>query len=134
MSTINISKWNVLRPNVYTHHRHFKFTFDDLFQFTFWVFTKISKVPFGHLRSLGHNSVVYVSLFWEEISVCAAVPMSYVMDVCDCVWYIILLPHMMNMSFMLVTPTRLIVSEPKHWVTWSHRTGVNFSFLRGKRA
>ena len=24
------------------------------------VFTKISKVPFGHLRSLGHNSVVYV--------------------------------------------------------------------------
>ena len=48
------------------------------------VFNKISKVPFGHLRSLGHNSVVYVSLFWEEISVCAAVPMSYVMDVCDC--------------------------------------------------
>ena len=25
------------------------------------VFTKISKVPFGHLRSLGHNSVVYDS-------------------------------------------------------------------------
>ena len=24
------------------------------------VFTKISKVPFGHLRSLGQNSVVYV--------------------------------------------------------------------------
>ena len=24
------------------------------------VFTKISKVPFGHWRSLGHNSVVYV--------------------------------------------------------------------------
>ena len=25
------------------------------------VFTKISKVPFGHLRSLGNNSVVYDS-------------------------------------------------------------------------
>ena len=24
------------------------------------IFTKISKVPFGHLRSQGHNSVVYV--------------------------------------------------------------------------
>ena len=24
------------------------------------VFTKMSKVPFGYLRSLGHNSVVYV--------------------------------------------------------------------------
>ena len=24
------------------------------------VFNKISKVPFGHLRSLGHNSVVHV--------------------------------------------------------------------------
>ena len=24
------------------------------------VFTKISKVPLGHLRSLGHNSVIYV--------------------------------------------------------------------------
>ena len=23
-------------------------------------FTKISKVPFGHLRSLGHNSVVHI--------------------------------------------------------------------------
>ena len=36
-------------------------------------------------------------------------------------------------SFVLVTLRRLIVSEPKHWVTWSHRTGVNFPFLRGKR-
>ena len=45
------------------------FTFDYLFQATYMpnghrpamrVFTKISKVPLGHLRSLGHNSVVYV--------------------------------------------------------------------------
>ena len=27
---------------------------------TMRVFTKISKVPFGHLRHLGHNSVLYV--------------------------------------------------------------------------
>ena len=52
-----------------THHKYLKFTFDNLFQFTrmangygpaMKVFNKISKVPFGHLRSLGHSSVVYV--------------------------------------------------------------------------
>ena len=78
---------NIIRPNVYmasidlkdaffsvpihpTHQKYLKFTFDDLLQFTCMptgygpamrVFTKISKVPFGHLRSLGHNSVVYVN-------------------------------------------------------------------------
>ena len=76
-----------MRPNVYiasidlkdaffsapihpTHQKYLKLTFDDLFQFicmpngygpAMRVFTKISKVPFGHLRSLGHNSVVYVA-------------------------------------------------------------------------
>ena len=52
-----------------THQKYLKFTFDDLLQITCMpngygpamrVFTKISKVLFGHLRSLGHNSVVYV--------------------------------------------------------------------------
>ena len=77
---------NIIRSNVYmasidlkdaffsvpihsTHQKYLKFTFDDLFQFTCMpngygpamkVFTKISKVPFGHLISLGYNSVVYV--------------------------------------------------------------------------
>ena len=77
---------NIIRPNIYmtssdlkdtlfsvpihsTHQKYLKFTFDDLYQFTCMqngygpamrVFTKTSKVPFGHLRSLGHNSVVYV--------------------------------------------------------------------------
>ena len=85
MESIN-NVLNIIRPNVYmasidlkdaffsvpihhTHQKYLKFTFDDLFQFTCMpsgygpvmrVFTKISKVPFGHLRSLGHNSVVYV--------------------------------------------------------------------------
>ena len=36
-------------------------------------------------------------------------------------------------DIMLVALTRLNVSELEHWVTWSHRTGVNFPFLRGKR-
>ena len=36
-------------------------------------------------------------------------------------------------SFVLVILKRLNVSEPKDWVTWSHRTGVNFPFLKGKR-
>ena len=48
------------------------------------------------------------SLFWEEISVCAAVHVCYVMDVCDCMESIILLPPMMRTSFVL------IVSELKH--------------------
>ena len=29
--------------------------------------------------------------------------------------------------------TRLIVSESQHWVTWSHRTGINFPLLRGEK-
>ena len=52
-----------------THQKYLKSIFDGLFQFTCMsngygpamrVFTKMSKVPFGHLKSLGHNSVVYV--------------------------------------------------------------------------
>ena len=85
MESIN-DDLNIIRPNVYmasidlkdvfffvpihpNYQKYLKFTFDDLFQFTFMpngcgpairVFTKVSKVPFGHLRSLGYNSVVYV--------------------------------------------------------------------------
>ena len=52
-----------------THQKYLQFRFDDLFQFTCMpngygaamrVFPEISKVSLGHLRSLGHNSVVYV--------------------------------------------------------------------------
>ena len=52
-----------------THRKYLKFTFADLLQFismpngyvpAMRVFVKISKLPFGHLRSLGHNSVVHV--------------------------------------------------------------------------
>ena len=35
-------------------------------------------------------------------------------------------------SFVFIALTRPSVSEPKQWVTWSHRTGVNFQFLRYK--
>ena len=69
----------------------------------------------------------------EEISACAAFHMRYVMDACDRMQPIILLPPVMGMSFVLVALTRLIVSKPKHQVTWSHRTCVNFPFLRGER-
>ena len=74
----------------------------------------------------------YFSLFQEEINACA-VHTHYVMDLCDLVGSIILLPPIMGMSFLLVVLTRLIVREPKRWVTWSHRTSVNFPFLREKR-
>ena len=61
------------------------------------------------------------SLFWEEISACAPVHTCYVMDVCDPVGAIILLPPMMGTSFMLVMLTRLIISKPKHQVTYPHK-------------
>ena len=59
----------------------------------------------------------YSSLFREEISACAAVHTCYVMDACDRVCHIILLPLIMGMSFVLVVLTRLIISKPKHQVT-----------------
>ena len=86
MESIN-NVLNIIRPNVYMasidlrstlfctytfcSSKNLQFTFDDLFQFTYMpngygpamrVFTKISKVPFGHLRSQGHNSVVYLMI------------------------------------------------------------------------
>ena len=33
----------------------------------------------------------------------------------------------------LVALKRLNFNEPKQWVTWSHRTGINFPFLRVKK-
>ena len=51
-----------------THQKYLKFTFDDFFQWkcmsagygpAMIVFTKISKVPFGHLRTLSHNFLMY---------------------------------------------------------------------------
>ena len=59
-------------------------------------------------------SLIMLSLFWEEISACAAVHMHYVMEMCNGVQSMILLHPMMGMSFRLVALTRLIVSEPKH--------------------
>ena len=40
--------------------------------------------------------------------------MHYVMDMCDLVQSIILLPHMVGMSFVLVVLTRLNFSQPEH--------------------
>ena len=80
-----------------------------------------------------NGSTLHNNLFREEISACAAVHTHYVIGACNHVQPIILLPPMMETSFMLVALTRLIVSKPKHRVTWSHRTCVNFPFLRGER-
>ena len=83
MESINVI--NLIKPNVYMtsiylkdafssihndHPKYLKFMFGNLFQFTsisngyrpaMRIFTKISRVPFRHLRSQGHNSVVYVA-------------------------------------------------------------------------
>ena len=76
---------NLIKPNVYMtcidlkdaffsvlihndHQKYLKFMFGNLFQFTSMpngyglpmrIFTKMSKVPFGHFRSQGYNSVAY---------------------------------------------------------------------------
>ena len=51
------------------HQKYLKFIFGNLFKFTSMpngygpamrIFTTTSKVPLGHLRRQGHNSVVYV--------------------------------------------------------------------------
>ena len=116
-----------------------------------WHFKNIIKVDHNtdHCKNLGKfeskllifskrgffwkNWLPQVSMFWEEISACAAVHTCYVMDARDRVRSIIRLPPMMGMSFLLVALLRLIVREPKHWVTWSDRTDVNFPFLREKK-
>ena len=54
------------------------------------------------------------SLFWKEISACAAVHTHYVMDAYDRVRSIIVLLPMMGTSFVLVALTRLIVSGLRH--------------------
>ena len=85
MESINVI--NLIKPNVYMtsinlkdafssvpinhdHPKYLKFMFTNLFQLTSMyngygpamrIFTKTSKVPFGHLRNQGHNSVVYVA-------------------------------------------------------------------------
>ena len=64
-----------------------------------------------------HQTRLIYSLFLEEISACAAVHMRYVMDACDRVRPVILLPPKMGTSFVLVALTRLIVSKSKHQVT-----------------
>ena len=51
------------------------------------------------------------SLFWEEISACAAVLKCYVMDVCDLVQSIILMPCIVGMPFMLVGITMDMETE-----------------------
>ena len=54
------------------------------------------------------------SLFWEKISACVAVHTRYVMDACDRVQSIILLPRMVGTSFVFVALKGLNVSEPEH--------------------
>ena len=98
MKSIN-NVFNIIKPNICitsidlkdaffsvlehsNHQESLKFTFDDLFQFTYMsngydpamgILNKISKVPLGHLRSLSHNSFVYVDdsyLQGETYKVC----------------------------------------------------------------
>ena len=83
MESINVI--NLIKPNTHVtfidqkdeffsvpihndHQKYLTFMFGNLFQFTSMpngyglpmrIFIKISKVPFGHLRSQGYNSVVY---------------------------------------------------------------------------
>ena len=75
------------------------------------------------------------SLFREEISACAPVHMGFdVMDTWDCMGPTILFPPMMGLLFLLFVLKRLIISESKHWITSSYRTGINFPFWGEKES
>ena len=66
-------------------------------------------------RRLMNLNLIYHTLWnGEEISACARVHKRYVMDTSDHVQFIILLPHMAAMSFLLVVLARLNVGGPKH--------------------
>ena len=75
-------------------------------------FQIISDQPSSEVKSSLSKVKVYI-LFWEEICACEAVHTHYVTDACNRVQSIILLPHMVGTSFVLVVLTRLNVSEPK---------------------
>ena len=90
----NLINWNVYMASVDLKdaffsvpihndlQKYLKFKFGSLFQFTFMpngygpvirIYTKTSKVPFGYLRSQGHNPVVYVddsNLQWDTYQSC----------------------------------------------------------------
>ena len=98
----SINAINLINPNVYMtsidlkdvfssihndYPKYLKFMFGNLLQFSsisngygpaMRLFTKISKVPFRHLRSQGHNSVVYVvdSYFQGDIR-CQSCPLTF---------------------------------------------------------
>ena len=74
-----------------------------------------------------------ITLIRQEISAWAAVHTRYVMDAWDRVYSKIFLPRMVRTPSVFVALTKLRLSEPEHWVTWSHRTGVNFLNLSEKR-
>ena len=68
MTSIDLKDAYFSVPIQNDNQKYLKFMFGNLFQFTsipnsyglpMRIFTKISKVPFGHLRSPGYNSVVY---------------------------------------------------------------------------
>ena len=99
--------------------------------YTLYLFSMLLNDYIVHIEKSDRIS----SLFQEEISSCTAVHMHYVLDACNHVWSRILLLHMVGgTSSMLVLLTRLTVSEPEHWVTWSLWTDINFPFLSGKES
>ena len=69
MASIDLKDAFFSVPIHYDHQKYLKFIFGNLFRFTSMpngygpairIFTKILKVPFRHLGSQGHNSVLYV--------------------------------------------------------------------------
>ena len=75
-----------------------------------------------------------IGVFREEISACMAVCTRYVMDACNCVRSITFFTSYGGYVVRACCDlTILDLSNLKHWVTGSHRTGINFSFLRGKQ-
>ena len=125
------SEWQKDAESAQYHFLHILDVQTILFQFfislkygqVFWRFYMVILLD----STLEFLDSVYISLVLDDSSLSVwKCPLSCAIDN-------FLASYDGEMSFLLVALTRLIIREPEHWITWSHRTGVNFPFSREKR-
>ena len=114
MASIDLKDAFFTVPIHNNHQKYLKFVFGNLFQFTpmsngygpaMRIFTKISKVPFGHLRSQGHNSVIFVDdsyLQGDRYQSCLA-------NILDTIKLLRELDFVIHSDKSVLTPSQIIV-------------------------
>ena len=114
MASIDLKDAFFSVPIHYDHQKYLKFIFGNLFQFTSMpngfgpamrIFTKISKVPFEHLRGQGHNSVVYV----DDPYLQGDAYQSYLADILDTTKLFRELGFVIHPDKSVLTPSQTIV-------------------------